>query len=150
MLKKIFASVTAVAVLFSSAFALPQATLGVVDKVADKVVVMMEEGRFSHIDFSDMIAMYQNSLEGEDMKVEILDALLISVMDKYFEVDNFLDCVDYYDGCNHCEVGVDLSLACTKMYCEEYSAAHCTRYSDEEEFIPALNIDQLAIVCEDK
>jgi hypothetical protein len=93
------------------------------------IVTMMEEKGISHVAFSDTIAAFQNAYEDDGEKVEILEALLHAVMDGYFQVENFLACESYYDGCNTCVVGTDLSLACTRMACIQQDTPRCEQYA---------------------
>jgi hypothetical protein len=122
--------------------------MSLIDKAADMIVTLMQDKGVSHIAFSDTIAAFQNAYEGDDEKIEVLEALLHSVMDNYFQVDDFLACESYFDGCNTCMIGADLSLACTKMACLVQEEPRCEQYEGEEEMTD-LNIDQIAVLCED-
>ncbi len=152
-MKKIIAWLSAVAfwcTAFVSAAISPekQAALEIAsERIVD---IMNENDNVDHIDLLDAVAHLQNVFEGDDVKVEMLDILLHMTMDAYFMVDNFLYCELYYDGCNNCTIHEWYNLACTKKACVEREQRECLQYVEMEEEMIDLNMDQVAILCEDQ
>ncbi len=112
-----------------AALTVQQQTL--VEVAAEKISEIMMIKRISHVSFAETITVFKDIHEGDEKKIELLDALLHATLDTYFHVEDFASCEIYFDGCNICMLWSDLSLACTKRACFRMDTPTCEKYQWE-------------------
>jgi hypothetical protein len=103
-----------------------------VDTAAIKIVTIMEKQNISLSSFVVILEKFETRLEGNEMKLMVLEALKHATLDAYYEVDDFAMCESYSDGCNTCMVMDNYEIACTKRACVREGIPECLQYEGDD------------------
>lgn len=121
-------SIACLAVPFFSFAALTESQQMTVNTAADKIVMIMEKQNITMSSFMMILKKFETRLEGNTIKLMVLEGLRDATLDAYYDVENFTMCESYSDGCNTCMIMDNYEIACTKMACVWEGIPECLQY----------------------
>jgi hypothetical protein len=126
----VLAILSTMVVSLSTTFAmLSESKMEVLETAANKIVTILEKEDISMESFMMILDKVESNIQGQETKLMVLDVLKELTLDIYYKVDDFSECISYYDGCNTCGVEEGVVTFCTEMACTQMSTPSCEQYA---------------------